>query len=126
VSARRGQPGQSGARGRYRLDPEEAGRGPTVAIGTALDQMLRGRGMEDAVVLGRVVACWEDVVGPQVAQQVRPRLVRSGELVLAVDHPAWATELELSGPRVLARLGEHLGDMAPTSLSVRVEPAARR
>jgi predicted nucleic acid-binding Zn ribbon protein len=95
-------------------------------IGTALDRLLRQRGMEDALVLGRVASCWEDVVGPEVARQVHPQLVRDGELLVSVDHPAWATELELAGSAVLSRLAEQLGDMAPQRLSVRVVPGSRR
>ena len=53
-------------------------------------------------------------------------LFADGELVVSVDHPAWATELELAGSAVLSRLAEKLGDMAPKRLSVRVEPGSRR
>ena len=47
---------------------------PTVPIGAAVDQLLHERGMEDALVLGRVTSCWEEVVGPEVARQVHPQL----------------------------------------------------
>lgn len=97
-----------------------------VPIGAAVDRLLHERGMEDALVLGRVTSCWEDVVGPEVARQVHPRQVRGRELVVSVDHPAWATELELAGSVVLSRLAEVLGDIAPQRLSVRVEPGSRR
>ena len=83
------------------LGEEDRGVGPTVPIGTALDRLMRQRGMEDALILGRVASCWEEIVGPEVARQVRPQLVRDGELVVSVDHPAWATELELAGSAVL-------------------------
>ena len=108
------------------LGEEETGAGPAMPIGTALDRLLRQRGMEDALVLGRVASCWEDVVGPEVARQVHPQLVRDGELLVSVDHPAWATELELAGSTVLSRLAQQLGDMAPQRLSVRVVPGSRR
>jgi predicted nucleic acid-binding Zn ribbon protein len=97
-----------------------------VPIGSALNRLLHERGMEDALVLGRVASCWEDVVGPEVARQVHPRLVRGRELVVTVDHPAWATELELAGSAVLGRLAERLGDVAPERLTVRVVPVSRR
>lgn len=105
---------------------EETDASPAVPIGAALDQLLRQRGMEDALVLGRVAGCWEEVVGPEIARQVHPRLVRGRELVVSVDHPAWATELELAGSAVLSRLAERLGETAPQRLSVRVEPASHR
>ena len=113
-------------RGTARLSEQEAGTGPTVPIGAALDQLLHERGLEDALVLGRVTSCWEEIVGPEVASQVHPRLVRDGELVVSVDHPAWATELELAGSAVLNRLAEKLGDVAPKRLRVRVGPAPYR
>ena len=112
--------------GAAHLGEEETDAGPTVPIGAAVDRLLRQRGMEDALVLGRVAGCWENVVGPEVARQVRPQLVRDGELVVSVDHPAWATELELAGSAVLSRLAEELGDVAPKRLSVRVMPGSRR
>jgi predicted nucleic acid-binding Zn ribbon protein len=108
------------------LAEEDVGSGRTVPIGLALDQLLHERGMEDALVLGRVTGCWEDVVGPDVARQVRPQLVRGRELVVFVDHPAWATELELAGSAVLGRLNERLGNAAPQRLTVRVVPGSRR
>jgi predicted nucleic acid-binding Zn ribbon protein len=88
--------------------------------------MLRQRGLEDALVFGRVISCWETVVGPEIAWQVRPQLVRGRELIVSVDHPAWATELELAGSAILSRLAEELGEVAPQRLSVRVEPGSRR
>ncbi len=98
----------------------------TVLIGSAMSRLLRQRGLEDALVLGRITGCWEHVVGPDIARQVHPHLVRGRELVVSVDHTAWATELELAGTAVLGRLAEHLGDGAPERLSVRVMPASRR
>jgi predicted nucleic acid-binding Zn ribbon protein len=109
-----------------RLVEERPDDGLTVPIGKAVDRLLHERGMEDALVLGRVASCWEEIVGPEVARQVRPQLVRDHELVVLVDHPAWATELELAGSAVLSRLAEKLGDMAPQRLRVRVEPGSHR
>ncbi len=96
----------------------------TVLIGSAMGQLLRQRGLEEALILGRITGCWDQVVGADIARQVRPHLVRGRELVVLVDHPAWATELEFAGKAVLGRLAEHLGDGAPERLSVRVVPGS--
>ena len=97
-----------------------------VPIGVAVDQLMRQRGMEETLVFGRILECWEEVVGSEVARQVRPQLIRGRDLVVSVDHPAWATELELAGSAVLGRLAEKLGETAPQRLSVRVQPGLRR
>jgi len=57
-------------------------------------------------VLGRVASCWEDARRSEVARQVHPQLVRDGELLVSVDHPAWATSFELAGSTVLSRLAQ--------------------
>ena len=108
------------------LSAGAASESAAVPIGTALDQLLRQRGMEETLVFGRVLDCWEEVVGSEVARQVRPQLIRGRELIVSVDHPAWATELELAGSAVLSRLAEKLGETAPQRLSVRVQSGSRR
>lgn len=105
--------------------PSDPGGG-TVAIGTSVERLLAERGLEEAVVLGMVVECWSEVVGEEVANQVVPVLVRSGELVVRVGHPAWATELDLAGAQILKRLETRLGAAAPTRLTVRVGYSGRR
>ena len=127
MNRRRAGPAPVRDRGGSEGTPGQDAAGVTaMPIGAALDRLLRQRGMEDTLVLGRVMACWEEVVGPEIARQVRPQMIRGRELVVSVDHPAWATELEMAGSAVLDRLAEELGDLAPERLSVRVEPGSRR
>jgi predicted nucleic acid-binding Zn ribbon protein len=72
--------------------------------------------------LEHVFAHWEDVVGPSVAAHARPLSLRDGVLAVAVDNPAWATQLRLLGNELLARLSEAAGPGVVTSLDVRVRP----
>jgi predicted nucleic acid-binding Zn ribbon protein len=84
----------------------------------ALSERL-GTGAADTlrVVFGR----WEQVVGPAMAAHVRPLRLHDGVLVVAVDHPAWATEVRQLAPQILGRLGEVCAaDQAPHRLEVRV------
>ena len=118
--------GSSDRQGPLGDDPVGYGAERVVPIGSAVSQLLRQRGLEEALVLGRVTDCWENVVGPEVARQVRPQVVRGGELVVTVNHPAWATELELAGSAVIGRLAAEIGEGAPERLRVRVVPALRR
>lgn len=76
-----------------------------------------------AGLLGAVFSRWEEMVGPRLAGHVRPLEVSGDVLVVAVDQPAWATQVRLLGPQLLARVAEVAGT-APTGLDVRVRPAA--
>jgi hypothetical protein len=63
-----------------------------------------------AAAVGSVFSRWEELVGTGVARHTRPRRLGGGTLVVEVDQPAWATQVRLLAPRILARLGETTGD----------------
>ena len=60
-------------------------------------------------VLTEVFARWEEVVGAEVAAHAEPRSLRDGVLVIAVDQPAWATQLRFLGADLLARVRDATG-----------------
>ena len=65
-------------------------------------------------------ARWEELAGPGLGVHARPVRLRDGVLVVSVDQPAWATELRLLGPGLLARIAEATG-VRPDRLEVRVK-----
>ncbi len=86
-------------------------------IGESLDAVVGRLGSADASALATVFARWETIVGPRVAQHVRPLRVQEGVLVVGADHPAWATETRSLAPRILASL-ETVTTRPPTRLEV--------
>lgn len=67
---------------------------------------------------GSVVGRWEALVGPELAAHCRPERLVDGELVLVAESTAWATQLRLLAPAVLARLATELGAGVVRSLRV--------
>ena len=89
-------------------------RGPQ-PIGSSLDDVVRGlappsRPSPSASAWGTVFSRWEEVVGPAVARHARPLRLESGLLVVAVDQPAWATQVRALGPRIVAEIAELTGE----------------
>jgi predicted nucleic acid-binding Zn ribbon protein len=76
-------------------------------------------------VLGAVFAHWEQVVGPSVAAHSKPVTLRDGVLVVAVDQPAWATQLRYLQADLLRRLGEAAGPGEISEVEVRVQGPGR-
>ncbi len=64
---------------------------------------------------------WEEIVGRTVAAHSEPVRLRDSVLLVAVDHPSWATQLRLLTPTMLGRLHQLTGDAVST-----VEIAVRR
>jgi predicted nucleic acid-binding Zn ribbon protein len=96
-----------------------------VRIGDALDGVVRDlrddRGVAPvARQLGGLFGGWDEAVGPAVAEHVQPLRLDDGVLVVGVDDPAWATQIQLLESSVRARLGEIAG-VRVDRLEVRVQ-----
>ena len=89
-------------------------------VSESLDRVTRAMGVPRATVLTAVFARWEQVVGPEVAAHAEPRSLRDGVLVIAVDQPAWATQLRFLGPELLARVREATGSSDVAEIHVKV------
>jgi predicted nucleic acid-binding Zn ribbon protein len=65
-----------------------------------------GAVMTQAVLFGR----WEGIVGPEVAGRCTPTSLVDGELVVQAESTAWATQIRLLSPQLLARINAELGE----------------
>jgi predicted nucleic acid-binding Zn ribbon protein len=100
--ARRGGGLRSGARA--------DGRDP-MALGSAINRLITERGWEAPAAVGGVMGRWPQIVGEDVAKHCVPEKYDEDEHVLIVrcDSTAWATNLRLLAPTLVARLNEDLG-----------------
>ncbi|MFJ4920490.1 DUF721 domain-containing protein [Streptomyces sp. NPDC088725] len=102
--ARRGGGLRSGARA--------DGRDP-LPLGAAINRLITERGWEAPAAVGGVMGRWPQIVGDDVAKHCVPTKYdeSNDERVLTVqcDSTAWATQLRLLAPSLVARLNEDLG-----------------
>jgi predicted nucleic acid-binding Zn ribbon protein len=89
-------------------------------VGEGLDRVAASLGVPEAAVLPAVFGGWEGLVGVRVAAHARPRSLRDGVLLIAVDEPAWATQLRFLEADLLGRLDDRLGPGRVTRIEVRV------
>jgi predicted nucleic acid-binding Zn ribbon protein len=90
-------------------------------VGDALPRLLKRLGVSASPATMEVVfARWGEVVEGDLAGHVRPLRVDGQTLVVAADHPAWATRTRLQSTQILARV-HALGDTPITRLEVLVE-----
>ena len=100
--ARRGGGLRSGARA--------DGRDP-MPLGAAINRLITERGWETPAAVGGVMGRWPQIVGEDLAKHCVPERYDEDERVLTVrcDSTAWATQLRLLAPQLVARLNEDLG-----------------
>lgn len=102
------QAGRGGLRSGARAD----GRDP-LQLGAALERLKTERGWEMPMAVGGVMGRWPEIVGDDLAKHCVPLRYDDdpAERVLTVqcDSTAWATQLRLLAPQLVARLNADLG-----------------
>lgn len=115
-------PGAPRSRAR-RSDPARSGSGPDgrdpVPFGVLIRRLVAERGWEETTTAAGVLAGWDRLVGPEIAEHCRPASLTDGELVLIAESSAWATQLRLLTRTMTARLTEQVGPGVVTSIVVR-------
>ncbi|MCL4414211.1 MAG: DUF721 domain-containing protein [Acidimicrobiales bacterium] len=98
-----------------------------VKIGESLSALYEAIGGGGGSWVPAVAAGWEETVGRGMAAHVRLLRVEGSTLVVAVDHPAWATQVRHMEKDILDRVraraqAETGGNVAglPSAISVRV------
>lgn len=116
------QPG-SGGRARPAREGVRSGSGadsrdPT-PFGQAIRRLVQERGWQETTAAAGVLASWDTLVGPEVAEHCRPASLVDGQLVLIAESSAWATQLRLMSGTLLASLHERVGAGVVVSVVVR-------
>lgn len=88
-------------------------------FGSVVRRLVAERGWSERASAGRVLGDWDRLVGPAIAEHCRPVSLDSGRLVLVAQSSAWATQLTLLAPTMLARLAEQVGAGVVTAVTVR-------
>jgi predicted nucleic acid-binding Zn ribbon protein len=108
AGARRG--GYSGA-GPDPRDPQQ--------FGSLVRRLLADRGWEATAANATVLAGWDRIVGAEVAARCQPVSLRDGELTLAAESTAWATQLRgVLLPTLMSRIRTELGPGVVTRIRV--------
>jgi predicted nucleic acid-binding Zn ribbon protein len=87
-------------------------------VADVLDDLVGERGWHQALAVGGVEGRWSQIVGPDVAAHCAPAEFEAGRLTVRADSTAWATQVRLLAPTLLARLNDDLGAGTVTHLQV--------
>ncbi|MBF6356774.1 DUF721 family protein [Nocardia higoensis] len=100
LRARGGGRGWSGAR------PDD--RDPQL-LSQLATRIARSRGWDGKVAEGTVFGRWAGVVGEDIASHATPVSLQDGVLGIAAESTAWATQLRMLQPQILAKIAAAVG-----------------
>jgi predicted nucleic acid-binding Zn ribbon protein len=87
-------------------------------LGRSVERLVAERGWETEVAVGSVIGRWDLVVGAEVAAHCVPEGYADTVLTVRADSTAWATQVRLLAPALVARLNAECGDGSVTKVNV--------
>ncbi|HEY8533325.1 MAG TPA: DciA family protein [Micromonospora sp.] len=78
-------------------------------FGDVLARLIKERGWQRPAAEATLFGAWERVVGAEIAARCRPMKLADGELTVAAESTAWATQLRLLAPSLLRRIAAEVG-----------------
>lgn len=107
----KGTPGAVGPRKRARpVKPARAKNEDPSTIADLLGEVVRNQGWTEKLDDQRIFTDWASIVGPEVAQHAQIEGFEDAVVHVRASSTAWATQLKLLAPRIVAKLNEELGD----------------
>jgi predicted nucleic acid-binding Zn ribbon protein len=92
-------------------------------LGRLVDNLVQTQDWSEHTKVGAVFGRWSVLVGPEIAAHCAPQTLTEGELLVVAESTAWATQLRLLAPTILAKLHASVGGDVVTRLRV-VGPTA--
>jgi predicted nucleic acid-binding Zn ribbon protein len=87
-------------------------------LGRSVERLVAERGWEAEVAVGAVIGRWDLIVGSEVAAHCVPEGYSDAVLTVRADSTAWATQVRLLAPALVARLNAECGDGSVTRVNV--------
>ena len=110
------------ARPRGSVDPQVSGARPDdrdpKLLSAAVEDLVRAKGWATDINVHTLLARWPLLVGPANAAHSRPEAYADAVLTVRTDSTAWATQLRMMAPQLVALLNEHLGDGTITRVAI--------
>lgn len=75
-----------------------------MSIGAIVGKAVPELGWIGPLAEARLMAQWSSVVGPEIAARCQPVSLVDGDLKVAAESTAWATQLRLMAPQILAKI----------------------
>lgn len=117
------QTGQTPKRKSRPSKPARPNRDEPSALSDVLGELVENQGWTEKLASQRVFTDWPKIVGAEVAQHSEVIAFEDGEVEVRTDSTAWATQLRMLAPRIVAKLNEEFGDGSVLRIVVRAPQA---
>ena len=92
------------------------------ALGTVLQQALKGSKIDVDLDAYRLWQQWKDVVGPAIAENTRPEAIKGKLLLVHVSSAPWMQQLQFLKPVLIEKLNETIGKEVVGDIRFKIGP----
>lgn len=86
-----------------------AARRKATDLGAALERVAARADTEGELARAHAIAVWPRAVGDEIARRTHCTALRKGELLVLVESPAWATQLQAMAPQIVEAVNREAG-----------------
>ena len=88
-------------------------------LSAAVEELVRSKGWATDINVHTLMARWALLVGPVNAAHSQPEAYADSVLTVRTDSTAWASQLRLMAPQLVALLNDHLGEGTITRVTIK-------
>lgn len=88
-------------------------------LSAALERLVEEQGWQDQSAVAVLMGEWDQIVGRDIAEHVRPVSFSDGELSLEAESTAWATQVRLLLPQVHMAVDARVGKGVVAAIRIR-------
>lgn len=88
-------------------------------LSQALERLVEEQGWQDQSAVAVLMGEWDQIVGRDIAEHVRPVSFSDGELSLEAESTAWATQVRLLLPQVHSAVDARVGKGVVAAIRIR-------
>jgi predicted nucleic acid-binding Zn ribbon protein len=94
-------------------------------LGTILQQAIEASRIDVDLDAYRLWQQWKDVVGPAIAENTRPEVIKGKLLVVHVSSAPWMQQLQFLKPELIKKLNETIGKEVVGDIRFKIGPVNR-
>lgn len=96
------------------------------SLNSLLNALFKQKNWEKKLRLNQLFRFWDQVMGPEIAAQAQPVVIRGTTLWLRVRDPIWIQQLHLQKLLLLEKLNQHLDGPRLDDIRFQIETAQTR
>lgn len=112
------QPRRAGKKPGTNRGVKRASKDDPEPLSDLLGKLIADQGWEDDLSAQRVFTDWASIVGEEVAQHCAVVGYEDGQVEVEASSTAWATQLRLLAPRIVAKLNQQLGQGSVVRINI--------